>query len=74
MEGMYNSTPFITLKREDIEKEISDIHSQASEILNKNTKNNVAKHMMEKIERYHKILPLILALANPGMFQVVKFC
>src|SRR4029078_8476697 len=67
MEGMYNSIPFVHLKREAIERDLSSVHAKESEILVKNAKNAVAKHMMEKIEKYHKMLPLILALASPAI-------
>ncbi len=67
MEEIYNSMPFVSLKKEDIANDLSSIYDKSVEILRESVENMVAKTMMNKIEHYQKILPHILALANPAI-------
>jgi dynein heavy chain len=72
MEETYNTTPFVSLKKDDINQEVNAVFNKAAEILalkiaGTNTENLVARNMMDKIENYQKILPHILALANPAI-------
>ncbi len=67
MEEIYNTTPFVTLKKEDISNDLHSVFQKASDLVAWSSSNLVAKHMLEKIEHYQKMLPHILALANSAI-------
>src|SRR5688572_14200393 len=64
---MFNTTPFVSLKKEDIANGIESIYSTAHELIAWNADNLVTRNMLDKLDYYKKILPNILALANPAI-------
>ena len=67
MEEVYNTTPFVTLKKEDISNDLQSVYQKAKDLVAWSPSNLVAKHMLEKIEHYQKMLPHILLLANTAI-------
>ena len=67
IEELYNTTPFVTMKKEDIANDLESVWRKATDLVNWNPENLVAKSMLEKIEQYEKMLSHILSLANPAI-------
>jgi hypothetical protein len=67
MEEVYNTTPFVTLKKEDISNDLQNVYQKARDLVAWSPSNLVAKHMLEKIEHYQNMLPHILSLANTAI-------
>eukprot|EP00002_Diphylleia_rotans_P033820 TRINITY_DN7227_c0_g1_i1.p1 TRINITY_DN7227_c0_g1~~TRINITY_DN7227_c0_g1_i1.p1 ORF type:complete len:4130 (+),score=744.89 TRINITY_DN7227_c0_g1_i1:147-12536(+) len=64
---MWDSTPFMQLKRNEIEMIVNQVSQRISSILADKPGNPVAQGIYTEVERYKSILPYILDLANPAM-------
>ena len=69
IEETYNTVPFVSLKAEDIANELGEILSKSFIMLDKSPQSPVARFVEEKINQHKKLLPYILALANPGIMR-----
>eukprot|EP01105_Mastigella_eilhardi_P020684 TRINITY_DN4949_c0_g1_i1.p1 TRINITY_DN4949_c0_g1~~TRINITY_DN4949_c0_g1_i1.p1 ORF type:complete len:4263 (+),score=1213.53 TRINITY_DN4949_c0_g1_i1:1567-12789(+) len=63
----YNSTPFTSLKKEDIDTNLNAVVQQATNLLEEDHANPVANSLIKQVAQYIDILPMVLELANPAI-------